>query len=95
MALFEKELTVLGVLPGTELSTGDRMWIVSLGEVIDKTPQVSTRLPMTQQQQSANKINANYIVCWIKSATALPYRPGSKWKYSVSEDGTISLVELK
>jgi len=93
MTIFEKEVTVLGVAPAIELATGDPISVVSLGEILDKTPQIAARLVPAQQE--SNKIPAYWMAFWIKSDKELPYRVGSKWKMSVSESGALNLVESK
>jgi hypothetical protein len=97
MTMFEKELTVLGVNPAVELATGDQMWAVNLGEILDKTPAVMSRLAPQPagSLQCGNKITASYLYFFVKPEKQLPYRIGSIWKFTVSEDGGISLVESK
>ena len=94
MSVFEKELIVLGVVPTIELATGDQLFAVTFGEYLNKA-QVAPRLTQEQQHASGDRVTANWLMVFVKTDKLIPYIVGSKWKLSVSENGTLSLVESK
>jgi hypothetical protein len=94
MDLFEKELVVLGVTPAIETRTGDPIYLVSLGEMLDRPPDL-VPAPVTgqRQQRLPNKVPASWLSLNIK-AREIPYTAGSRWKLTVSSDGSMKLAKM-
>lgn len=96
-SIVEKELTVTGIGIVYELATGEPLYQVNFGEFINSTPELAGRLTAMSGGALFNgkKIAANWLILNIKTDGAIPYKVGSKWKFTVKEDGTTNLVEIK
>ncbi len=92
--VFERDVTAISVAPITELASGNSIYQVIFGNYIEATPEIIDRLPPQAKQGLAKQIPITELTFFIKGAE-IPYRIGSKWKLSIKEDGTLSLVELK
>ena len=86
----EKVLTVLSVTSAPELSTGDQLTVVSLGDYVDKSG-ITSRL--TNPEQYANQIPAIYLAFFYRASTEVPYRVGSKWRMRIEDDGSMSVTK--
>ena len=90
MVPVEKVLSVLSITSAPELSTGDQLTVVSLGQFVDKSG-VANRL--TNPEQYPNQIPAVYLAFFYRASTEVPYRVGSKWRMRIEEDGSMSVVK--
>ena len=61
MSATDRELTVYAISPSTEVSTGENMYQVLLGEYIDVTPEILKTLPL----QPAQTIPKQVAVFWL------------------------------
>ncbi len=88
-AVLSKEVTVLSIQPVTEISTGDTLSQVTFGEKVKATAETIARVgrPVTENFVSGFWIGFNF------KGDIVPYQVGSKWKFSVLADGTVSLVK--
>ena len=77
-------LTVRQVLEGT---TGNPLYRVSFGEMVD--------VPSDGKQRHvrAKKMGLSTLVMFLPYGEALPYRPGSRWKLSLESNGNMTLTE--
>ena len=93
--LIEKDVFVSGISSTIELATGESIYSVSFGEMIDVTPEVLSRLPpVSPPIVYPKKIPALWFVLNMKT-DEVPYKVGSKWKLRIQPNGSISLAELK
>lgn len=91
-----KTLEVLIIANATELATGDLIHQVILGEYINNTPEVLSRIPTNMRESyTAKKIGVGEITLFIKKKEEIPYKVGSKWRLKIHKNGTLNLVEAK
>jgi hypothetical protein len=94
--MIEKSLIVTGIGMVYELTTGEPMYQVNFGEYLDSTPELTSRLSAASGTPfNGKKIAANWLLLNIKTTGVVPYKVGSKWKLTVEDNGSTSLVEIK
>jgi hypothetical protein len=91
--LFEKILVVTEIRPTLEVATGEAMYQVIFGEYISNTPEVAARLNAPNQASFAKKFPVIWLAMNVKITGELPYKVGSKWQFTTTENGTVNLVE--
>jgi hypothetical protein len=89
---FEKIVTVTQVQLLQEVETGDLMHQVTFGEFVEYTPEIAARVIPQPKGVFGSQIHVVWMMLNIKTAE-FPYKIGSKWKITVTENGTIKMVE--
>ncbi len=89
--LLEKDLVVYAITPVTEVMSGDTLYQITLGEYVRATPEVVNRIGVAPPG-GAKEVPATWMLFNVKRNGELPYKVGSKWRMTVSEDGSVSLA---
>lgn len=84
------ELVVLTITDGVERASGDPLHLVEFGQYVTATPEVLARF----DSKGMKRISAKWLDLFYKGEP-VPYVVGSKWKLTVSDDGSLSLVKAK
>lgn len=93
--LVEKELTVTSITVAYELATGEPMFQVFFGEFIPTSNELINRMsPGTPASFPGKRIAVSWLILDLKTEQ-VPYKVGSKWKLTIKENGSTSLVEVK
>ena len=91
--LVDKILVVVSVGPVTELASGDSAYQVIFGRWVDTTPELVSRLPADQKETAGKQTALNELEFLMKHDKP-PYKVGSKWRFTISKNGAVSMVEL-
>ena len=93
--LVDKTKVVTGVAVVTELSTGNLAYQVSFGEYVKNSPEIVNRLPANVRGTfTGDKIAINEIMV-VAKMEEVPYKVGSKWRFQIQKNGTLTLVEVE
>lgn len=91
-----RTLTVTNINVITELATGDLIYQVMLGNYIENTPEIISRIaPQAREPFAASKsIAVTEMTLFIKT-DEVPYKVGSRWNMKIQKNGRLNLVEAK
>lgn len=92
--VFEKDVGVTSIVSVPEIATGDILYQVTFGEYIKATTERLSRLVSGIAMTGRSEISTMWLVLNTRQ-TPVPYLVGSKWKMSISADGSVKLVEIK
>ncbi len=84
MSIYEGEVEVVNVGRITSAIDGTLIYQVAFGKI---TKPVDGMVVPT----GGKEIAANTLIMYFKSEKVVPYKVGSKWNLSVSENGSISI----
>ena len=96
MPLFKRTVTVAKINPSLDLRNDETLYTIGFGEVVRVTDKM--REKMRKSDDDSDEI-PNIIGLPVLEITGkfevVPYRMGSKWELTVSENGELSLKEVK
>ncbi|SRR5579875_840787 len=93
--LYTKEVEVIQVTRAVEGHTGDSIFQVQFGEVIEVDEELRRFIPTTPFSKPQKFVYPNVLTLFVKSSEPLPYRVGSRWVIRVQRDGRMSLEEAE
>lgn len=85
-------VTVLSIRHATEVDTGDHLYRVTFGQMVNAEGTVSTRLRLGPRGRP-KKIGKISVVLYLPDSGPLPYRVGSNWLMKVDPTGDVVLEE--
>lgn len=92
--LYTKEVEVIQVTRAVEGHTGDSIFQVQFGAVIEVDEELRRFIPTTPYSKPQRFVYPNVITLFVKSGEPLPYKVGSRWVISVQRDGRLSLEKV-
>lgn len=93
--LFEKRVEVISVGPAIESTSGEYIYQVTFGQVVEVDDELRRAIPAPANSKPAKKIAPTTISIFFDSSKTIPYKVGSKWKVSIADNGTITVRETK
>jgi hypothetical protein len=93
--LFEKKVEVISVVPATEGTTGEYIYQVTFGQVVEVDEELRRTIPAPANSKPPKKIATTTILIFFDASKTIPYKVGSKWNISIEDNGTIIVRETK
>jgi hypothetical protein len=89
--LYTKEVEVIQVTRAVESHTGESIFQVQFGEVIEVDEELRRFVPAAPFSKPQRFVYPAALTLFIKSEKPLPYKVGSRWVIRVQKDGRLSL----
>jgi hypothetical protein len=93
--LFEKKVEVISVGPAIEAESGEYIYQVTFGQVLEVDEELRRTIPVLANSKPAKKIAFNTISIFFHSSKTIPYKVGSKWNISIADNGTVTVRGTK
>jgi hypothetical protein len=87
--LFEKDVEVIQVTRAIESVSGDYIYQVTFGQVVDVDDELRRTVPIPANSKAPKKIAPTTLSVFIDASKPMPYKVGSKWKISITENGSM------
>lgn len=92
--LFEKDVEVIQVTRAIESVSGDYIYQVTFGQIVDVDEELRKTVPTPPNSKAPKKIAPTTFSIFIDSTEPIPYRVGSKWKMRVGDNGSIRVSAI-
>jgi hypothetical protein len=89
--LFEKDVEVIQVTRAIESVSGDYIYQVTFGQIVDVDEELRRTIPAPANSKAPKKIAPTTLTIFIDASKPIPYKVGSKWKISISDSGSIKV----
>ena len=87
--LFEKDVEVIQVTRAIESATGDYIYQVTFGQIVEVDDELRRTVPTPANSKAPKKIAPTTLSIFIDASKPMPYKVGSKWKISITENGSM------
>lgn len=94
-ALNDDTLEVISVGRVTDITTGDLIYQIQFGHMIEVDEQMRKNIPQPLGAVPMRQQASVVLVLMLDFEGSVPYKVGSKWTLSISERGNIALKEVK
>lgn len=86
-------VTVLSIRHATEVGTGEHLYRVTFGQMVDSSGTIATKLRLTPRGRPKKVGKVSVVLYLPDGGRPLPYRVGSNWLMKVDPTGDVVLEE--